>query len=91
MNSVPLSSIDAEQREQQDLRDLVQRGDHPFACFVWHATVFGRAGGDVGNCQRVAVVADRVAALVPDQIDFDEPGHHIIPLRPRPDRDLRLE
>jgi hypothetical protein len=46
------------------------------------------AGRDVGDRQGVAVIAEGVAAFVPDQVDLDEPGHGVVPLRPGADRDL---
>lgn len=87
----PVVGIHAEQRKREDLRDLLQCCDHPFAGSVGHTAVFGPSGGDAGDRQCVAVVADPVATFVADQIDFDEPGHHIVPLRPGSDRDLRFE
>jgi len=49
------------------------------------------AGRDVGDRQGVAVIAEGVAAFVPDQVDLDEPGHGVVPLRPGADRDLGLQ
>ncbi len=80
--------VDAEDRERHDLGDLGQCRYHPFAGHVGHRAVLGPAGGDVSHGQGVGVIPDRVAALVADQVDLDEPWHRIIPLRPGPDRDL---
>jgi hypothetical protein len=37
------------------------------------------------------MLTERVAALVADQVDLDEPRHGVIPFRPRPDRDRILQ
>ena len=37
------------------------------------------------------MLTDRVAALVPDHVDLDEPRRRVVPLRPRADRDRVLE
>src|SRR5674476_421250 len=41
--------------------------------------------------QGVGVLPDRIAALMSDQVDLHETGHHVIPLRPGPDRDGVLQ
>ena len=70
---------------------LVQRSDDPLAGLVMHTAVLGPAGRDVGDRERVAVLPDRVAALVTDQVDLNEPGDGVIPLRSGADRDRVLE
>src|SRR5664279_3286817 len=87
---VGIIGVDPEQREGHDLRDLLQRCDHPLAGLVAHRPVLGPPGGDVGDGERVAVLTDRVAAFVADQVDLDEPGHRVVPLCPGPDRDRVL-
>ena len=52
------------------------------AGLVAHAAVLGPAGGDVGDRERVAVLPDRNAALVADQVDRHEARHRVVPLRP---------
>ena len=83
--------IDAQDRERHRAGDVVERGEHPFAGLVGHAAVLRPAGGDVGDGQRVGVLTGGVAAVVADQVDLDEPGHRVVPVRPGPHRDLALE
>jgi len=91
MNSLPVVRIHPQDRERRDPGEVLQRGEHPPPGLVRHRSVLRPAGGDVGDCQGVAVIPNGVATLVPDQVDLDEPGHRVVPLRPRPDRDRVLE
>jgi hypothetical protein len=91
MNSVPLS----------ESIPRIGNGNRPNACcsaasthfwaFVRHGAVHRPAGGDICDGQREAVLPGRGAAFVADEIDFHEPGHRVVPIRPGPDRDLGLQ
>ena len=91
MNSDAVVAVYAQDRKRHDRGDVVQRGEHPFAGLVAHAAVLGPAGGDIGDGQRASVLTGGVAAVVADQVDLDEPGHRVVPVRPGADRDLALE
>src|SRR5512144_3279013 len=84
-------TVYAQDRERHRAGDVVERGEHPFAGLVAHAAVLRPAGGDVGDGQRPGVLTGGVAAVVGDQVDLDEPGHRVVPVRPGPDRDLALQ
>jgi len=47
--------------------------------------------GDVDNGSAFLALAGGVAALVTDEVDFDEPGHRVVPLATRPHRDPGLQ
>src|SRR5665647_2848718 len=84
-------AVNPQQRERQDLGDVLQRRDDPLAGLVWHRPVLRPASGDVGHRQRVGVLTDRVASFMADQVDLHKPGRRAVPLRPGPDRDCVLE
>ena len=47
-------------------------GTNRFRTIRWH----------VSDRRRVAVIANRLAAIIPDQVDFDESGHFMVPACP---------
>jgi hypothetical protein len=49
------------------------------------------SGRDIRHGQGKAELSGRHAALMPDQINLNEPGHRVVPVRPGPHRDLRLQ
>ncbi len=62
-----------------------------FSALFARRPVLRPPGRDISYRQRVAVVADRVATLVPDQVDLARSPDGVVPLRPRPDRDRVLQ
>ena len=105
MNSPPLSEpcqcrhnhdvgiigIDADDREREHAHHMLEGFEHPLLGFVLHRAVHRPPGRNVSDRQGKAELTRRVPALMTDEIDLDEPGNCVVPVRPRPDRDLRLQ
>ena len=83
--------VDPENRERELGDDLLDRLEHPDRSLVLHRAIDSRACRDVGEGEREAELAARVAPLVADEVDLDEPGFVLVPLGPGADRDLGLE
>src|ERR1035441_893986 len=83
--------IDAEYREGELRDDVLDGLEDPDGPLAPDPPAAGPTGENVSNGEGEAELAARVASLVADQVDFDEPGHILAPLGPGADRDLRFE
>jgi len=80
--------VDPDDRKREDRHDVLEGLEAPLRGLVAHAAVDRPPGCDIGDRERETVLARGVASLVADQVDLDEPGHRVVPLRPGSDRDL---
>ena len=91
MNSAPLSESIPRIGKGKHRASAVDGLGDPDRRLVGDRAVHRPARGDVGHRQGEAELPERVPALVPDEVDLDEAGSSLVPLRPGPDRYLRLE
>ena len=90
MNSEPLSES-MPQMGKGNWRQVLDGFADPDGRLVGDRSVDGPAGGDVRHGQGEAELPEEVPTFVADQVDLDEAGNHVVPLRPGADGDLGLE
>ena len=64
---------------------LLDRLKNPDLRFAWYRRQFGPAGGDIGQIQRLGVVASSSTPLVSHQLHFNEDRSPLVPIHKRAD------
>src|SRR5262249_42688887 len=84
-------AVEPEERHGEARSDAVDGAADPILALAPDGLQFDRRGGDVHRAQGAEKEALGARATVRDEIDFQEAGAGIGPLREGPDRDLLLE
>src|SRR5713101_5188396 len=84
-------AVEPEQRHGQALAHAMQAPAHPLVPLAPDRLELDPGGGDVHGAERTEIKALRTAAAVGDEIDLEEPGAGVVPLREGADGDLVAE
>ena len=71
--------------------DVIECCQHAFAGLVRDGAVLGPTGGDIGDRQRERMSPTPDTAVVPHQVDLDEPRPGVVPFGPGAHRDLAFQ
>ncbi|MGH7265730.1 MAG: hypothetical protein ACREMB_12895, partial [Candidatus Rokuibacteriota bacterium] len=84
-------AVEAEQGDRQLLAHVLDRAADPPLALPPDRVELDPAAGDVDGAEGVEVEALGARAAVGDQIDLEESGASVVPVREGPDRDLPLQ